>query len=418
MIRQSKVVGSSNLTGKLNFLRIFGKRLTKNRSLLFVYCNAGNPLRGSLNRVLIGVGRISNIGRQAFFGRKPPKYTADYPIWSRCVTHDFENQGVRLPYHEYLQSGFDPSNIICRIPEGTMLDFSYVGEHVSDDTALGALERLLQSVQTVKEENKIPGKWSDAIKWLNDVLSEVWQGRGLVPGAGSLLQFLGVSDGTAFQRQLLFPLSQAGEDPWQYLISILEGRRKCEAQIYVKSMDDAAARWLSYSKARRNLLALLVRFELTPRQFRRIAVPDERNNSGILASDDEIIENPYLISELDQGDGDQDIVTVDVIDRGMRPEPAAAISASDMNPIAHDDPRRVRSCAVAVLKDAARRWRYFVTICRDDRPHKKLLPGKACLPSGPGTHDRSAGFLPRNPRLCSRSRSSHNGPEDSVGART
>ena len=66
-----------------------------------------------------------------------------------------------------------------------MLDFFYVGEHVSDDTAVGALERLLQSVEVVKNENKVTGDWRRHILWLNDVLSEVWRYRGPFPGTGT-----------------------------------------------------------------------------------------------------------------------------------------------------------------------------------------------------------------------------------------
>ncbi|MCH7948096.1 MAG: tyrosine-type recombinase/integrase, partial [candidate division Zixibacteria bacterium] len=179
-------------------LKEFWSRLEKDNSLIFFYCNQGNPLDENLNRILVGVGRISIIGKQEYFGTKPPKFADEYPIWSRRITHDFQNEGFRLPYHEYLREGHDTSNIICRIPEGTMLDFSYVGEHVSDDTAVGALERLLQALQAVKDENKVPGDWQRHITWLNDVLSEVWKNRGPFPGAGSVLQFLGVEVGTAF----------------------------------------------------------------------------------------------------------------------------------------------------------------------------------------------------------------------------
>lgn len=92
---------------QLALLTHFWGRLEKGRSLVFFYCNQGNPLEENLTRVLIGVGRISNIGPQRFFGKKPPKFPDDYPIWSRCITHDFENQGVRLPYHEYLRDGHE-----------------------------------------------------------------------------------------------------------------------------------------------------------------------------------------------------------------------------------------------------------------------------------------------------------------------
>lgn len=338
---------------QLALLTHFWGRLEKNRSLVFFYCNQGNPLEENLTRVLIGVGRISNIGPQRFFGKKPPKFPDDYPIWSRCITHDFENQGVRLPYHEYLRDGHDLSNVICRIPDGTMLDFSYVGEHVSDDTSVGALERLLQSVQAVKDENKVPGDWQRHIIWLNDVLSEVWQNRGPFPGAGSVLQFLGVEVGTAFHRQVLMPRIKKGDNAWEYLLAILEGTSVCEEKEYSKPMKQAAERWAAYSPSRRQLLSLLVRFELTPTQVKRIADADERANAGINATDDDLVENPYLISEMDQGGPDFDVIALEVIDRGMRPEGDAAIHMPKEEAVPQDDPRRVRGCAVAVLKEAA-----------------------------------------------------------------
>ena len=111
-----------------------------------------------------------------------------------------------------------------------MLNFSYVAEHLGDDMAVGALERLLQSVQAVKDENKVPGDWDRHLVWLNDVLSEVWQNRGPFPGIGSVLQYLGCESGTAFQRQVLLPLLNKGDNAWEYVLAILEGRRTCEQQ--------------------------------------------------------------------------------------------------------------------------------------------------------------------------------------------
>jgi len=366
---------------QLALLTNFWGRVEKGRSLVFFYCNKGNPLEENLNRVLVGVGHISNIGKQEYFGKKPPKYLDDYPIWSRCITHDFENQGLRLPYHEYLREGHDPSNIVCRIPDGSMLDFSYVGEHVSDDTAVGALERLLQSVQAVKDENKVPGDWNRHIVWLNDVLSEVWRNRGPFPGTGSVLQFLGVEVGTAFHRQVLMPRIKRDENAWEYLLAILAGKRKCEEKEYAAPMKQAAERWAAYSKSRRKLLSLLVRFELSPNQVKRIADADERAAAGVRASDEQIIENPYLISEMDQGSADFDQVPLEVIDRGMRPEGDAALFLSKTGLIPQDDPRRVRACAVAVLQEAARNGDTLLPFAVVMERIKKGFPERrACRP--------------------------------------
>jgi exodeoxyribonuclease V alpha subunit len=366
---------------QIELLRHFWGKLEKNKSLLFFYCNHGNPLDESLNRILLGVSRISQVGPQLFFGKKLPKYPDQYPIWSRCITHDFENQGFRLPYHEYLKAGHDPKNILCLVPEGAMLNFSYVAEHVGDDMAVGALERLLQSVQAVKDESKVPGDWDRHLLWLNDVLSEVWQNRGPFPGIGSVLQYLGCESGTAFQREVLVPLVNKGSDAWEHVKAILEGRRKCDQQRYAKALKQAGERWTAYKEPRRRLLAMLVRVELTPQQVERVANPDKRSNCGISATDEQLVANPYLLSEMDQADGESDLIALETVDRAMRPEGAAARFIDKADICVQDDPRRVRGVAVAVLQGAAQQGDTLLPFAETvNRIIKRFPERRTCSP--------------------------------------
>lgn len=366
---------------QIELLKNFWGKLEKGKSLIFFYCNHGNPLDESLNRILLGVSRISNIGPQLFFGTKPPKFPDQYPIWSRCVTHDFENQGFRLPYHEYLRAGHDPKNILCLVPEGAMLNFSYVAEQLGDDLAVGALERLVQSVQAVKDEAKVGGDWDRHLQWLNDALSEVWQNRGPFPGIGSVLQYLGCESGTAYQRQVLVPLLNKGENAWEYVLAILEGRKKCEDKQYAKALKQASERWAAYKEPRRNLLAQLARFELSPAQVERIANPDKRAECGIRGTDNEIVANPFLLCEMDQGDGVSDVIALETIDRGMRPEGAAARFIDKEAICAQDDPRRIRGVAVVVLKDAAQNGDTLLPFAETmSRIMKRFPERRACRP--------------------------------------
>lgn len=366
---------------QMELLKNFWGKLEKDKSLIFFYCNHGNPLDENLNRILLGVSRISNIGPQLLFGTKLPKFPDQYPIWSRCITHDFENQGFRLPYHEYLKAGYDPKNILCLVPEGALLNFSYVAEQLGDDLAVGALERLVQSVQAVKDEAKVTGDWDRHLVWLNDVLSDVWQNRGPFPGIGSVLQYLGCESGTAFQRQVLVPLLNNGENAWEYVVAILEGRRKCEQKQYAKALKQAVERWLAYKAPRRQLLAQLVRFELSPAQVERVANPDKRVECGISATDSEIVANPYLLCEMDQGDGESDLIAIETIDRGMRPEGAAARFIDEDHVCAHDDARRVRGVAVAVLQGAAKNGDTLLPFAEAvNRITKRFPDRRACRP--------------------------------------
>jgi len=366
---------------QLNLLKHFWSKFEVAKSLIFFYCNEGNPVAENFQRILVGVGRILNIGPQHFFGKKPPKFNEDHPVWSRCVTHDFENQGLRLPYHEYLREGYDTSRIVCSIPDGALGAFSYVAEHVSDDVAVGALERLLQSVQAVRDEGRVQGDWEGHLLWLNQVLTEVWNNRGPFPGTGSVLQFLGFDMGTAFHKQVLVALLEKGENAWDYVRAILEGRQEYNDPRYRSGLMTASGRWRTYRPVRRELLALLSRFELTPDQVRRVANPDERENAGITATEDQILANPYLISEMDIGGLDSDPVALEVIDRGMRPERNAARFLDSQSIVPQDDPRRIRGVSVDVLKTAASQGDTLIPFSETlTRISKRFPERRACRP--------------------------------------
>jgi AAA domain-containing protein/UvrD-like helicase family protein len=332
-------------------LKHFWDKLEPQRSLVFFYCNQGNPLDETSARIVVGVGRIRETGPQLFFDPKKG-YEDRYPVWSRRITHNYPDEGVRLPYQEYLREGHDPSAVICHVPNGSLADFSYVGGHVSDDTAVGVLERVLQSVQTVAAEGKIGGDWQRQLVWLNDVLSEVWVGRGPFPGLGSVLQYLGMQRGTAFHRALA-PRAIRGENIWQYVKAVLNDKRAAEETEYKRPLKDAAERWQALPAARRAMLSVLVRLELTPEQVRRVSNPDDRARAGIRGTDEELVANPYLLCEQDQGGREFDPVTLETVDHGMRPEGDAARFLMPDDAVAQDDARRVRAVATTVLKEAA-----------------------------------------------------------------
>lgn len=338
---------------QIKLLDAFWRKLQPTSSLVFFYVNHGNPVDQEVTRLLVGIGRIALIHDQVFFRHVEGIRAEEQPVWTRCVTHDFPKQGFRLPYQEYLRKGHSLDRIKCPVPDGAMASFSFVSDHVSDDVAVGVLERLLQSVQAVHEENLVPGDWENQIAWLNDVLAEVWTSRGPFPGAGSVLEYLGNRLGTSFQRQVLSPRFAKGDNAWEYVESILEGRTPCEETRYAQGMKTASSRWTSYTQSRRDLLKRLLRFELTPEQVARIANPNQRAQAGISASDEELIANPYLIYETDQGGEGSPPVALETIDRGMRPEGAAAHFQTNIEDCPHDDPRRVRAAGIQVMRDAA-----------------------------------------------------------------
>jgi ATP-dependent exoDNAse (exonuclease V) alpha subunit len=332
-------------------LETFWSNLEPKRSLVFYYLRPGVPLDEDARRVIVGVGRIASVGPQVYFGNNKPD-GEPYPIWSRAITQNYPDEGFRLPYQEYLAAGHDPSNIVCRLPNGLIPYFSFVAEHVTDDAAVGVLERLLQSVEAVRQEAKVAGDWDRHLDWLNDALAEVWQGRGPYPGIGSVLQYLGCARGTAYQRLELSKLTKTGDNPWLHVKEVLEGGKPLNAT-YKAAFEKAAKKWNALPQSRRDLLATLARFELTPDQIRRVSNPDERAKAGIAAVDADIIANPYLLCEQDLGTDESTPIALDIVDHGMRPEGAAAQFIPPEAIAAQDDERRVRAVAIDTLRQAA-----------------------------------------------------------------
>ena len=177
------------------------------------------------------------------------------------------------------------------------------------------------------------------------------------------------------------PLLNKNENAWEYVRALLEGKKKCEQKQYAKALKQAGERWSAYKEPRRNLLAQLARFELSPAQVERIANPEKRAECGISGTDNEIVANPYLICEMDQGDGVSDLIALETIDRGMRPEGAAARFIDKDEVCAQDDPRRVRGVAVAVLQDAAQQGDTLLPFTETlSRIAKSFPERRACRP--------------------------------------
>ena len=359
-------------------LKRFWGKLEPHNSLIFYYCNHGNPIDENTARIIVGVGRIADIGPQVYFGTTP-KYRDQYPVWSRRISQAYPDQGVRIPYQEYLRDGHPTDNIVCRVPRNALLPFSYGGEHVSDDVAVAILERVIQCIERVAADGRVASDWERRLTWLNDALAEAWTGRGPFPGAGSVLQYLGFSKATSFQRAVLTPIAKQAENPWDYVLSILNGRTEPNSGPYRAGLLKARERW-GILKSRQALLSKLARFELTTAQVRRIANPDERAASGIDATEDALVVNPYIVSESDLGAVSSDPVALETVDHGLRPAGDAALFP-DEDEVSHDDKRRVRAVGVAVLQESSNNGDTLLTLSDFlSRVSERFPDKRACKP--------------------------------------
>ncbi len=236
------------------------------------------------------------------------------------------------------------------VPEpGHVPQFSYRSEHVSDDAAISILTQALGVVAKIRKHNIVPGDWAATELWLNKRLARSWTMRGEYPGIGAVLEAGGSTHG---HQPVSLPRGrrpQLHDRPLAGRLRILDGSDASPAPQFDGPIQSYGKEWLVISNdpARRNFAKALSRIDLTGKQAERWYQSANRHKAtGRLIENKEVIDNPYLLSESDQGtvtDGPIGFSTIDraVIGDGKR-----------KTQIPVNDARRHRGALAAVLRSA------------------------------------------------------------------
>lgn len=350
-------------------LKLFSSRLTPERSLVFFYCKEGQPLGDTISRLVLGVGRIAALSAPKAYD--VPKKKPTHFMWDLLVRHTVRPDGVDgflLPYHEYLEPTGDAAEdarreqllreIAVPADPAHVRAFSYAAELAPADIALSTLVRCLESVRKIRQHGIAKGPWERREEWLNQQIARAWEDRGPFPGLGPALEALGMRLGTALALELRSSGTvKADDNPWPVVDAILRGKRKPPQPAYADDLKAIRATWRDLPDERRVLLELMSRFAFTSAQALRWFDQEERTKgTAAKLSDEEIIANPYRLSEVDLGDWNDSPVSVGLIDRGLLPD--ATIAAKHPVPApskvgSPNDARRLRAALVAVLRDAS-----------------------------------------------------------------
>lgn len=230
-------------------------------------------------------------------------------------------------------------------------EFYYGSEHVTND---GAIEALFTFKSTIEKISKlIPGPWGDVLIWIDKRLSEVWRVRGAFPGLGPAICAFGIQHGNFMAYEISSRINNDG-NPWSYLDKAFDDP-SCLPKNLTKQLTPTLKKtWESLPSERLALLKLLSRFEITVDQAKRFYVPEEREKNGIECSDADLLNNPYILYELDRFSVGP--ISLNTIDLGMFPDQAILNAHPIPNPSALEgpiDPRRMRALIVDTLEKAA-----------------------------------------------------------------
>ncbi|MBW1796091.1 MAG: AAA family ATPase [Deltaproteobacteria bacterium] len=350
---------------QLVMLDTFFSALRPKDSLCFFYAKR-TPLSEQSGRALIGVGRVKAVSDpvEYYYKCDPDDAPIRCMLWERNVHHsirpDFKD-GFILPYHEVLQAAQeDPSMIpeyyVAFAPDDHWESFSYGSEHVSHDAAISALLSIADVLERVGKV--VEGDWHNQLVWVDRELNRLWKMRGPYPGLGSALTAFGLEYGNLVAYDIASILAQEGqewnEDPWPLVEKVLHDPSILGSSVAKYIGKTLAKKWDALTDERRALLKLISRFDINFEQAKRYYQPTERDKSGIEVADRALLENPYLLYELDRRQVDP--IQLGLIDRGVFPDPIVRDKHPLPEPFAVDEPvdqRRVRGFVVDTLERAA-----------------------------------------------------------------
>lgn len=349
-------------------LEKFFSAIRPQESLCFFYSKQV-PFIEDERRVLIGVGRVVNTGRPVEYNYSEKRDTRAY-LWDVIVQHSIRPEfkdGFLLPYNSILKlaegdSSIDPSEFVAFAPDDRREEFSFAAEHVTHDAAIASLlacKRVLEKARPLVKE-----PCHRALKWIDDRLSELWKLRGPYPGLGSALTAFGIQHGN-FVAYALASKLEDNEDPWPLIDQIFSDPTLLPEGLSREITAPLKSTW-EYLKEKKpcrlDLLKLLSRMELTNQQAKRFYIEEIRSQAGISCEDSDILENPYLIYELDRfanydPDGDwPKSISPWTVDRGLFPSSVIQEKYPLPKPSLMEgatDSRRVRALIVALLEKAA-----------------------------------------------------------------
>lgn len=329
-------------------------QLDKEQSLIFFYLNYSNPILTEVNKyVLVGVSRYLDKGQLMHWSGMPRDRQEKYGdlVWSRKIYHSYPEECFIIPYQEYIKKGKDLTNITLTIDGEMARRFKYVSRPLTDGDAAEMISEMLRIARQLKKDNITKEDWETKIEWLDKLLDDCWQQRGLYPGLAGVLRYLTFTNANDYIRNILRGVA----NPHQHVFDRLEGKTTPEKE-WQLSFQSAKDRWSSRPSSIKGLLKEnLCLFELTAEQVEHI-LGEKHASYGITSTPHEMQDNPYLITEEYNSGTPDDSIALHQIDQGMMP--STKLKAPWR--IKPNDKRRIRAALREILIEASESGHSFL----------------------------------------------------------
>lgn len=352
-VRNSEGSGQTfNYDKRLERAKQYFSNLTSDKSLIIYYSNYSNPFSEdeTMKYVIVGISRIKSIGKVMFYEESSEETKNKYGggfVWQLPITSHYPDQGLRLPYHLYID---DPHKIekLLFVPENDR-NFKYATRIISDDDAIDIIEHLIEIVDNLIKLKDSSENWAIRKEWLQSLIAELWQNRGAYPGLPKILNYLHFQEAIQFFKDAV--KSNQEEMAKSDIFSFLNGKSKIIKGLKLTdtTVKTIQRQWKLQGKDKCRLLSdVFPRIDFSKEQIEKI-ISEERDSNGIYADVNQILDNPYIISEQFIGNGPDDRISFNKIDHAMLPSPELETKYLAEK----DDWRRLRAlCAERLKKES------------------------------------------------------------------
>lgn len=288
--------------------------------------------------------------------------------WAIQISYDFENKGIRLPYHEYMdyveehpeeRQKLEEMKVLIEEPS-LVFGFKYVLADINEDQCIYLLTKLRKAIDIIQAHKIVD--FSRQQKLVNQLLERVWIRRGLYPGLQNVLEYI-MDDETWEGKPLIQKLrantSPEKEDLCEKTFSLLLDSKQ-KVPPYLKEFEhdiNQLRRNLSQHTAIIDLLKKFSLFLFKKEQLDNIIRRNKDSFSREIETE-EIIKNPYVLCEeylyeltpedLDKEEIQDDPIDLFKIDIGMFPEKYIKENPELQN-LAPGGPERLRAVIIDYL---------------------------------------------------------------------
>lgn len=296
-------------------LDTFFEPVSSHDSLIFVYLKHSPLQEQRTDRLLVGAARVNRVTPPPMWNQagKPPFSST---MWETIVEHSLRPDmadGILLPYQKLIpliDEGVDVDKALAWAPEGRVVEFSYVTEHLTDDAAIEALTSLQSAADGMRELGMdLPDAGHE---WLQSQIDRLWQLRGPAPGLPGILKVIGVLRPYVAARAVM---AEAGEnaDPWELLETVFANPSGSPSSVKPHIGALQARVWKKVSAERQAVLRLLSGFDISPAQVQILL----GGTTEIEMVAEDLLDNPFFASTCTYGMPEH--VPFTTVDRALFP---------------------------------------------------------------------------------------------------